>query len=97
MTDEELIEETEKTSIEIRELGDLIWELILKYEKRAHVLQLVEQDYQNGTKSLYDFIDGLAQIHAGEMIANSRNWHCPSLVPIRGGRGGTTIDDDVGR
>jgi len=73
VTDEELIEETEKTSIEIRELGDLIWELILKYEKRAHVLQLVEQDYQNGTKSLYDFIDGLAQIHAGEMIANSRN------------------------
>lgn len=73
VTDEQLIEETEKTSIEIRELGDLIWELILKYEKRAHVLQLVEQDYQNGTKSLYDFIDGLAQIHAGEMIANSRN------------------------
>ena len=71
VTDEELIEETEKTSIEIRELGDLIWELILKYEKRAHVLQLVEQDYQNGTKSLYDFIDGLAQIHAGEMIRNS--------------------------
>ena len=73
VTDEELIEETEKTSIEIRELGDLIWELILKYEKRAHVLHLVEQDYQNGTHSLYDFIDGLAQIHAGEMLANSHN------------------------
>ena len=73
VTDEELIEETEKTSIEIRELGDLIWELILKYEKRAYVLELVEQDYKNGTNLLYDFIDGLAQIHAGEMIANSRN------------------------
>lgn len=71
VTDEELIEETEKTSIEIRELGDLIWQLILKYEKRAHVLQLVEQDYQNGTNALYDFIDGLAQLHAGEMIRNS--------------------------
>ena len=71
MTDEELIEETEKTSIEIRELGDLIWQLILKYEKRAHVLHLVEQDYQNGTNTLYDFIDGLAQLHAGEMIRNS--------------------------
>ena len=71
VTDEELIEETEKTSIEIRELGDLIWQLILKYEKRAHVLQLVEQDYQNGTNTLYDFIDGLAQLHAGEMIRNS--------------------------
>jgi hypothetical protein len=71
ITDEELIEETEKTSIEIRELGDLIWQLILKYEKRAHVLHLVEQDYQNGTNTLYDFIDGLAQLHAGEMIRNS--------------------------
>lgn len=71
VTDEELIEETEKTSIEIRELGDLIWQLILKYEKRAHVLYLVEQDYQNGTNTLYDFIDGLAQLHAGEMIRNA--------------------------
>lgn len=71
VTDEELIEETEKTSIEIRELGDLIWQLILKYEKRAYVLYLVEQDYQNGTNTLYDFIDGLAQLHAGEMIRNS--------------------------
>ena len=73
VSDEELIEETEKASIEIRELGDLIWELILKYEKRAHVLHLVEQDYQNGTNLLYDFIDGLAQMHAGEMISNSYN------------------------
>ena len=32
MTDEELIEETEKTSIEVSELGDMIWQLILKYE-----------------------------------------------------------------
>ena len=71
VTDEELIEETEKTSIEIRELGDLIWQLILKYEKRAHVLYLVEQDYQNGTNTLYDFIDGLAQLHAGEMIRSA--------------------------
>ena len=71
MTDEELIEETEKTSIEVRELGDLIWQLILKYEKRAHVLELVEQDYQDGTNCLDDFIMGLAQIHAGEIIKNS--------------------------
>ena len=71
VTDEELIEKTEKTSIEVRELGDLIWQLILKYEKRAHVLELVEQDYQDGTNCLDDFIMGLAQIHAGEMIRNS--------------------------
>ena len=71
MTDEELIEETEKTSIEVRELGDMIWQLILKYEKRAHVLELVERDYQDGTDTLGDFIMGLAHIHAGEMIRNS--------------------------
>lgn len=71
VTDEQLIEDTEKTSVEVRELGDMIWQLILKYEKRAHVLDLVEQDYQNGTNSLDDFIMGLANIHAGEMIRNS--------------------------
>lgn len=73
VTDEQLIEETEKTSVEVSELGDMIWQLILKYEKRAHVLELVERDYQDGTDTLGDFIMGLAQIHAGEMIANSRN------------------------
>ena len=71
VTDEELIEETEKSSVEVRELGDMIWQLILKYEKRAHVLELVERDYQNGTDSLDNFIMGLAQIHAGEIIKNS--------------------------
>ena len=71
VTDEQLIEETEKTSVEVAELGDMIWQLILKYEKRAHVLELVEQDYKNGTNSLDDFIMGLAHIHAGEMIRNS--------------------------
>lgn len=71
VTDEELIEETEKTSVEVSELGDMIWQLVLKYEKRAYVLELVERDYQNGTDTLGDFIMGLAQIHAGEIIKNS--------------------------
>ena len=71
VTDEELIEETEKTSVEVSELGDMIWQLVLKYEKRAHVLELVERDYQDGTDTLGDFIMGLAQIHAGEIIKNS--------------------------
>lgn len=71
VTDEELIEETEKTSVEVSELGDMIWQLVLKYEKRAHVLELVERDYKYGTDTLGDFIMGLAQIHAGEIIKNS--------------------------
>ena len=71
VTDEELIEETEKASVEVSELGDMIWQLVLKYEKRAHVLELVERDYKYGTDTLGDFIMGLAQIHAGEIIKNS--------------------------
>ena len=71
VTDEELIEETEKASVEVAELGDMIWQLVLKYEKRAYVLELVERDYQDGTDTLGDFIMGLAQIHAGEIIKNS--------------------------
>ena len=51
----------------------MIWQLILKYEKRAHVLELVERDYQNGTNTLDSFIMGLAQIHAGEIIRNSNH------------------------
>ncbi len=70
VTDEELIEETEKTSIEVRELPLKIWDLILKYEKRAYVLELVEKDYKNNTTSLNDFIMGLAHLYAGELIKN---------------------------
>ena len=71
VTDEQLIEETEKTSIEIRELSHQLWDLVLKYEKRAHVLELVEYDYQNGTNSLHDFIMDLAQLHVGEILLNA--------------------------
>ena len=73
VTDEELIEETEKTSIEIRELPLKIWDLILKYEKRAYVLELVEQDYKNGTSLLNDFVMSLAQLYAGELIKNMQH------------------------
>lgn len=71
VTDEQLIEETEKTSIEVRELSQQLWDLVLKYEKRAHVLELVEYDYQNGTNSLHDFIMDLAQLHVGEILLNA--------------------------
>ena len=70
VTDEEIIEETEKTSIEVRELPLKIWDLILKYEKRAYVLELVEKDYKNGTSLLNDFVMGLAHLYAGELIKN---------------------------
>jgi len=73
VTDEEIIEETEKTSIEVRELPLKIWDLILKYEKRAYVLDLVEQDYKNGTTLLNDFVMSLAHLYAGELIQNMQH------------------------
>ena len=73
VTDEQLIDDTDKTSVEVRELSLKIWDLILKYEKRAHVLELVEKDYKNNTTSLNDFIMGLAQIFAGELIKNMQH------------------------
>lgn len=72
VTDEQLIDETEKSSIEIRELAIEIWEFILRYEQRAHVLELVEYDYQNGTTSLNDFIMELAQLYIGQILKNSQ-------------------------
>ena len=71
VTDEELVDDTDETSIEIRDLAIEIWELVLKYEKRAYVLELVENDYLYGTNTLNDFIMQLAQLQAGEMIRNS--------------------------
>ena len=71
VTDEELVDDTDETSIEIRELSHKIWDLVLRYEKRAHVLELVELDYLNGSALLNDFIMGLAELYAGEMIINS--------------------------
>lgn len=71
ITDEQLVDDTEKASVEVRDLAIQIWEIILKYEKRAYVLELVENDYRFGTNTLDDFIMGLAQMHAGEMIRNS--------------------------
>ncbi|MGP5182097.1 protein rep [Psychrobacter cibarius] len=70
VTDEELVDDTDETSIEVRELPLKVWDLILKYEKRAHVLELVEKDYKNNTTSLNDFVMGLAQLYAGELIKN---------------------------
>lgn len=73
VTDEELVDDTDETSVEVRDLAIQIWEIILKYEKRAYVLELVENDYRYGTNTLDDFIMGLAQLEAGEMIRNASN------------------------
>lgn len=72
VTDEELVDNTDEASVEVRELAFHVWDLVLRYDKRAHVLDLVEKDYQNGTGLLDKFIMGLANIYAGQMLMNDR-------------------------
>lgn len=71
-TDEQLIAETDEKSVQVNELAHIIWELILKYNQRAHVLELVENDYKNNTNTFNDFILALADQKIGEMLINAK-------------------------
>lgn len=48
-TDEDLAEETDKNSITLNPVEDLVFELLCKYKKRHHYLEAIKQDYENGT------------------------------------------------
>ena len=47
-TDEELAEETDKASITLTHVEDMIFHLICKYKKRFEYLQAVKNDYETG-------------------------------------------------
>lgn len=47
-TDEELAEETEKTSITLTPVEDLIFHLLCKFQKRHEYLEAVKKDYEGG-------------------------------------------------
>lgn len=68
VTDAEIVETTEKASIELRELSDELWKLILIYKERAKVLQLAEYDYMYGTNELDNFIMELAKRYVDDTI-----------------------------
>ena len=70
-TDEQIIDETDKASIQVRELTEQLWDLVLRYDKRPQVLQLVEYDYEHGTKLLDDFLMELAKLYIDELLQNA--------------------------
>lgn len=47
-TDEELAEETEKTSITLTTVEELVFSLLCKYQKRHEYLEAIQNDYING-------------------------------------------------
>lgn len=47
-SDEQLAEETEKTSITLTPVEDLIFNLLCKFQKRHQYLEAVQNDYENG-------------------------------------------------
>lgn len=68
-SDEELAEETENTSVELRELAIEIWHLITKYSKRAEFLECIEHDYFNHTETANALVMRLAAFEVGELTS----------------------------
>lgn len=68
-SDEELAEETENTSVELRELAIEIWHLITKYSKRAEFLECIEYDYFNHTETANALVMRLAAFEVGELTS----------------------------
>lgn len=67
-TDEQLATETEKESIELRQLELVIWQLIKRYNARADLLRAVELDALDGDNRTDDLIMELAIRHSIDNI-----------------------------
>lgn len=78
-TDEKLATETEKESIELRELELVIWQLIKRYNARADLLRAVELDVLDGYNRADDLIMELAIRHSidniDELVADADLHH----------------------
>lgn len=59
-TDEQLAEETEKESVEVMDIHEMIWSLVKRYHRRADLLQCIEYDQEFGTDKVNDLIMMLA-------------------------------------
>lgn len=66
-SDDEIIADTEKKSDFLRELSWEIWHLVLHYNARAKVLELVEWDYLDNGDRLDRLILGLAERYVNDM------------------------------
>lgn len=73
-SDEELATETEKDSIQLEELGLLIWETVNKERKHAELLLAYELDYQDGGTRAHDLILSLAIKRADEIRLNGERY-----------------------
>ncbi|MPX65574.1 rolling circle replication protein, Rep63 protein, partial [Moraxella catarrhalis] len=67
-TDEQLADETEKTSKHVLDLESTLWTLIVRYKSRAYFLELVEKDYQTGTNYAFEFLEELAIIEYKRLL-----------------------------
>lgn len=64
VSDEQLATETDKDSVQVRELAVEIFELLVKYKRRADYLSCVEYDYTHKTNTAYNLVMEIAKIEA---------------------------------
>ena len=67
-TDEELAEETEKTSVDFDTVERQFFDLLRRYECRAYFLQLCELDYKDGGDRRYQLIAELAKLEYERLL-----------------------------
>lgn len=72
LTDEELAQQTERQSIEIQQVANQIWRLVLRYKLRGKYLQACELDYLDDGQRVYDLIMAYAVIEQQRIIATER-------------------------
>lgn len=68
-TDEELAEETEKTSVDFDTVERQFFDLLRRYECRAYFLQLCEQDYLDGGQRRYLLFEKLAKMEYERLLS----------------------------
>ena len=67
-TDEELAEETEKTSIDFDTVESLLFDLLRRYECRAYFLELCEKDYLDAGQRRYLLFEKLAKMEYERLL-----------------------------
>ena len=67
-TDEELAEETEKTSVDFDTVERQFFDLLRRYQCRAYYLELCELDYKDGGDRRYQLIAELAKLEYERLL-----------------------------
>ena len=68
-TDEELAEETEKTSVDFDTVENQLFDLLRRYECRAYFLELCEKDYLDGGQRRYLLLENLAKLEYERLLS----------------------------